>query len=468
MFCKTCTTVATEKCGEHELLKISELRDALRQLAQKGAADMDTVKRRRAEAVALFREAHTVLVSVAESLRHTIDDYEMDVQLDDNIVSELERKRESAEALPSDQLVDSYRFTEQHVADAGAALHETQTLAEQCRALLAASVSLSADQNGLGQTFTVGEWLKSGDLMQALLAASVVVYSLDHVTSEEEEAAARDDDCRKGGDASGAAATPTGTAGNAPSAGPLTNGNVENSNHKPSSKSLPSGNGKTGEKSSKSGGASVTKAPVTAPAAKGSSLSSATNGVATAKASDSGKSAKAAPAKEKSAANAAASKTAQTAKATTQSNNLAATAKQSNTSAKQAIPAATSKTGGAAPASAKAPSFSSMVKSTSATASVTDPGGAWTTVKRSPPRGVHPMYSLRMTDGTRITDVIVELRTDMAPIMCRNFMMLCDEGYLDNTSKSGYQQFTNPHFCTFISICNVVIVRSLFKWTHLT
>ncbi|KAF0313761.1 E3 ubiquitin-protein ligase TRIM32 [Amphibalanus amphitrite] len=294
MFCRTCSAVAADQCGEHDLLKMSELREALRQLAERGAADMETVRQRRADAVTLFKEAHTVLVSVAESVRFTIEDYEMNAQLDDNIVGELERRREAADALPSDQLVDSYRFTEQHVADAHAALRETAPLAEQSAALLAASVALSAP--GLSQTFAVGEWLHSGDLMKALLAASVVVYALDHVTAGEQEAGAAAEQCHKVGDTKPAAETKSFT---------YTNG-------------LP------------------------------------------------------------------------------------------------------------------APSFSSMVKSTSPAAPAPAADAARTSVQR-PLRGTNPRYSLRVTDGAAITDVIVELRPDMAPIMCKNFVTLCERGLLDNS-----------------------------------
>ena len=272
MFCKTCTAVATESCGEHHLLKMSELRDALRQMAQKGAASMEAVKKMRAEAVELFREAHGVLASAAESVRHTIDDYEMDVQLDDNVVSELERQREAAEALPADQLVDSYRFTEQHAADAAAALRDTTLLAEQCRALLATSVSLSADRSGLAQTFPVGDWLHSGDLMKALLAASMVVYSLDHVSAQDDGAAAAgltDACCKSSGAAQSIATAKHNIASDAKPSKTYTNGDVDIANSKSSSKYPPSCKGKTSAQSNSSAGATVTKAPATASDGKG-------------------------------------------------------------------------------------------------------------------------------------------------------------------------------------------------------
>ncbi|XP_043223324.1 uncharacterized protein LOC122382272 isoform X1 [Amphibalanus amphitrite] len=422
MFCRTCSAVAADQCGEHDLLKMSELREALRQLAERGAADMETVRQRRADAVTLFKEAHTVLVSVAESVRFTIEDYEMNAQLDDNIVGELERRREAADALPSDQLVDSYRFTEQHVADAHAALRETAPLAEQSAALLAASVALSAP--GLSQTFAVGEWLHSGDLMKALLAASVVVYALDHVTAGEQEAGAAAEQCHKVGDTKPAAETKSFT---------YTNGLVANSNSKPSGKSLPSANGKSADKSSKPNEIPVTKAPLTAPAVRISSSSSTANGTATAKASDSAKLAKAASTNDKTAGAAAAPAT----KTVTPSNGMVGGAKLSAA----AIKAATSSTAAASkPATASvtaakpkpAPSFSSMVKSTSPAAPAPAADASRTSVQR-PLRGTNPRYSLRVTDGAAITDVIVELRPDMAPIMCKNFVTLCERGLLDNS-----------------------------------
>ncbi|XP_043223330.1 uncharacterized protein LOC122382272 isoform X3 [Amphibalanus amphitrite] len=386
MFCRTCSAVAADQCGEHDLLKMSELREALRQLAERGAADMETVRQRRADAVTLFKEAHTVLVSVAESVRFTIEDYEMNAQLDDNIVGELERRREAADALPSDQLVDSYRFTEQHVADAHAALRETAPLAEQ--------------------------------------SASVVVYALDHVTAGEQEAGAAAEQCHKVGDTKPAAETKSFT---------YTNGLVANSNSKPSGKSLPSANGKSADKSSKPNEIPVTKAPLTAPAVRISSSSSTANGTATAKASDSAKLAKAASTNDKTAGAAAAPAT----KTVTPSNGMVGGAKLSAA----AIKAATSSTAAASkPATASvtaakpkpAPSFSSMVKSTSPAAPAPAADASRTSVQR-PLRGTNPRYSLRVTDGAAITDVIVELRPDMAPIMCKNFVTLCERGLLDNS-----------------------------------
>ena len=452
MFCKTCTSMASDKCGEHELLKMSELRDALRQLAQRGAESMETVRRRRAELVALFREAHAVLVSVSESVRHTIEDYEMDVQLDDNIVSELERKREAAEALPADQLVDSYRLTEQHATDAAAALRETDTLEAQCRALLAASVTLSAGgANGSGEAFPVGEWLRSGDLMQALLAASVVVYSLDHVTGADEQAAAGEDDCHK------------------KTTEKCANGDVGNSKSKPSAKSTPSVNGKASEKSSKSTTAATTKTTVSASAAKVSSSQSASaakvsssqsapasKGTTPAKASDAGKSAKpsASAPKDKSASAtvtstkvtvvstkvAAAPAAAPTTKSSTTKQADSTTTNSADAAARSAFQAAVA-AATVPPAKPKpAPSFSSMVKS-SAGAAVPEPA-VKPTVKR-PLRGAHPFYALQMTDGTNKSDVIVELRPDMAPVMVRNFIMLCDGGFLNNTSEYSCSCFYN-------------------------
>ena len=467
MFCKTCTAVATEKCGEHELLKMSELRDALRRLAARGAADMELVKQRRAEVIELFREAHGVLSAAAESVRHTIDDYEMDVQLDDSVVSELERKREAAEALPTDQLVDSYRFIDQHVADAAAALRDTTSLAEQCSALLTAYVSVSNNQDASVQTFPVNEWLHSGELFRALLAASVTVYSMmDHLTDGTHTAAAADDDCHNTAEAAQVVTAAKHTNGSgAKPAKPYTNGDVSIVFSKSSSKSPPSSNGKASAHST-----------VNVPDGKISTSSSATNLLG--KVSDAGKSSKAAPASAKLIQSASTSKitngaaaaqtngrSAVTAKTTTATVSTAAksattaakltatTAKPAATVAKPTTTTTKPATGTAKPATTSTakpavattavakpktvPSFSTMVKS-SASTRPTAAAAAETAVRpavQRPPRGVHPFYSLRVTNGSTTTDVVIELRPDMAPVMCRNFVMLCEGGFFDNSSK---------------------------------
>jgi len=379
LFCKTCSKMATEHCGEHDLLRPSEAKDLLLEKARTLAEDLEAVKHQRSIPLQLYITTLSVLRAAIQQLKCTIEEYGMDIQMDDDIILDLERKREAIMALPNEEVSEKYAeigTTSEHTQ---AALKDVTAVAKQCEALKKTNVKCTLLED-LQLSFPVGEWLNGGNLKKALLAASAVVYCLDPTISDED-------------------IQPTCKS-------------TTQTNGKPTPKSFPNGTAvANGHLSSVSNGA-IPKTSAS-PNGKAATVTNGSNGNAK-KVSSNG------------------TKTTATLNGASNAKPITTTKLANGTAAgKTLVFTATNSTASATANGKKPPSFSNVVKKTAAGAE--EPAARGVTAQR-PLRGVHPLYCLEMSNGNNKANVIIELRTDMAPVMCRNFVLLCEGKHFDNTN----------------------------------
>lgn len=419
-FCRTCVSVAGDDCAQHELLPISEARDALSALGLSVSEQMEQVRHNRSVPLRLYRATHAVLMSAADAVRRALDDFDLDVQLDTDVLQEVERSREAVQDMPAAQLPRAFQLLTAQVGPTESSVRETQRVARQCEALLDSGAECSILNGVIKAGFPIGEWLQDGNLTKALMAATMVYFSLDEDTQASEVSSERtgSGDKLASPGKGGKAAT---NAYHAPEAA----ANVFSCSDAKSAKALSANNGsvvkggkkeskpETDENKSNGTGSKTTSKSSGASALKPTTL---TNGSV---------------------------RNVKTAVVTPTKNGLPGAAaichtpgKSSGTTSAKAAATSSAKTApksaaAVAPTAAKALSFSTAVKKAG---SVPAASAATQTVAR-PVRGDHPRYCLEISVGNVRHRVVIELRTDMAPVMCDNFMLLCDGGYFDNTSE---------------------------------
>ncbi|XP_037070731.1 uncharacterized protein LOC119091909 isoform X2 [Pollicipes pollicipes] len=483
MFCVSCVTLATEKCGEHELLRLSEIREVLRGMALKGAENTEAIKIKRSTTLDLYRQAYNVLAAAAKSVGRTIEDYDMDLQLDDDILRELERKREAIEFLPNEDLSDTFKNVESHISHTMTSLEETSSLARRCENLLDSSAEVSLRTNGSRITFAVGDWMRDENVVKALMGASIFLYSLDHMASSDDDEKAEAIGSQESNNVTrGNTASAQGGAVKAPS-GISKAASASGDTGKPDNVSYVAGKSVTIAKDKANGKTSTTPGDTAGKTANGKTangkaatkVNSVASDRATATANDSKVTSSIAASPNRSVkgndttmSNGPANdKAVGKATLTNKSASTGEAAKSSGTaSGKRAVVLPDGRATGTVtvtsvsshganvhrihimdPVTGKAVSpatgavssgpaarkvtFSNVLKQASAPVEPAPARAA--AVPRALRGDGRPYYRLQVTTGTDTGDVIIELRPDMAPIMCKNFISLCDAGLYNNT-----------------------------------